>query len=66
MERKKFFGFFENELTNQILSFWMKRCEDKKYGGFLNCFDNKGEKLVSHDKYTWSQGRFVWMFSAWP
>lgn len=65
MERKKFFGFFENELTNQILSFWMKRCEDKKYGGFLNCFDNnKGEKLVSHDKYTWSQGRFVWMFSA--
>ena len=64
MERKKLFGFFENELTNQILSFWMKRCEDKEYGGFLNCFDNKGEKLVSHDKYTWSQGRFVWMFSA--
>lgn len=64
MERKKFFGFFENELTNQILSFWMKHCEDKEYGGFLNCFDNKGEKLVSHDKYTWSQGRFVWMFSA--
>jgi len=62
-EIKTLFAFFENELTNQILSFWMPRCEDQEYGGFLNCFDNKGEKLVSHDKYTWSQGRFVWMFS---
>ena len=63
-DKRKLFGFFENELTNQILSFWMTRCEDKEYGGFLNCFDNKGEKLVSYDKYTWSQGRFVWMFAA--
>ncbi|MBQ6902459.1 MAG: AGE family epimerase/isomerase [Oscillospiraceae bacterium] len=62
-ERKKLYGFFENELTNQILSFWMPRCEDKEYGGFINCFDNKGEKLASYDKYTWSQGRFVWMFA---
>ena len=62
-EIRKLHGFFENELTNQILSFWMPRCEDKEYGGFLNCFDNKGEKLVSYDKYTWSQGRFVWMFA---
>jgi len=63
LEKRKLTGFFENELRNQILSFWMPRCEDKEYGGFLNCFDNKGEKLVSYDKYTWSQGRFVWMFA---
>jgi N-acylglucosamine 2-epimerase len=62
-EIRKLHGFFENELKNQILSFWMPRCEDKEYGGFLNCFDNKGENLASYDKYTWSQGRFVWMFS---
>lgn len=62
-EIRRLHGFFENELKNQILSFWMPRCEDKEYGGFLNCFDNKGENLVSHDKYTWSQGRFVWMFA---
>ena len=62
-EMMKLYGFFENQLTNQILSFWLPRCEDKEYGGFLNCFDNKGEKLVSYDKYTWSQGRFVWMFA---
>lgn len=60
---RKLHGFFENELKSQILSFWMPRCEDKEFGGFLNCFDNKGERLASYDKYTWSQGRFVWMFA---
>lgn len=62
-ELRTLFGFYENELSNQILSFWLPRCLDTKYGGYVNCFDNSGEHLVSHDKYTWSQGRFVWMFS---
>lgn len=56
-------GFYENELVNHILAFWLPRCEDKEYGGFVNCFDNEGKNLISYDKYTWSQGRFVWMFS---
>lgn len=56
-------GFYENQLTNQILAFWLPRCLDQEYGGYLNCFDNTGENLVSYDKYTWSQGRFLWMFS---
>ncbi len=34
-----------------------------QFGGYLNCFDNLGKNLVSYDKYTWSQGRFLWMFS---
>lgn len=56
-------GFYENELTNNILSFWMPRCLDKEYGGYFNCFTNDGSRMVSTDKYTWSQGRFVWLFS---
>ncbi|HRX59031.1 MAG TPA: AGE family epimerase/isomerase [Eubacteriales bacterium] len=56
-------GFYENELTNNILSFWLPRCLDEKHGGYFNCFDNAGEHLTSRDKYTWSQGRFVWMFA---
>lgn len=55
--------FFESVLTESLLSYWLPRCEDTQYGGYLNCFDNMGETLVSHDKYTWSQGRFVWIFS---
>lgn len=56
-------GFFENELTNNILFFWLPRCVDEVNGGYFNCFDNSGKNLVSRDKYTWSQGRFVWLFS---
>lgn len=56
-------GFYENELVNHILYFWISRCEDREYGGYLNCFDNAGENLMSYDKYTWSQGRFVWLFA---
>ncbi len=60
---RQLLGFYENELTNNILSYWIPRCLDKKNGGYFNCFDNAGEKLVSRDKYTWSQGRFVWMWA---
>ncbi len=62
-ETEMLYGFYAKELKENILGFWLPRCEDKEFGGYLNCFDNKGEHLVSHDKYTWSQGRFLWMFS---
>ena len=55
--------FYIRELKDNILSFWLPRCLDTECGGFVNCFDNNGENLVSYDKYTWSQGRFVWLFS---
>lgn len=56
-------SFFKQELTENLLSFWMSRCLDKENGGYLNCFTNDGSRLISTDKYTWSQGRFLWMFS---
>ena len=56
-------GFYENELKENILPFWLERCEDKDNGGYFNCFTNDGKTLVSTDKYTWSQGRFLWLFS---
>lgn len=56
-------SFYENELKNRFLSYWLPRCEDKERGGFVNCFTNDGKMLVSWDKYCWSQGRFVWMFA---
>ncbi len=60
---KSLLSFYENELKENILSFWLSRCVDLENGGFVNCFDNSGETLVSDDKYTWSQGRFVWIWS---
>ena len=61
--KDRLFDFYSDELKNNILRFWLPRCEDKEFGGYLNCFDNRGENLVSYDKYTWSQGRFLWLFS---
>lgn len=61
--KDRLFDFYSDELKNNILRFWLPRCEDTQYGGYLNCFDNMGKNLVSYDKYTWSQGRFLWMFS---
>ena len=62
-EIRKLLGFYENELTNNILPFWINRSHDCINGGFFNCFDNTGKTLMSHDKYMWSQGRFVWLWS---
>ena len=56
-------GFYQNVLREQILPFWLPRCLDAEHGGFYNCFDNTGKTLVSRDKYTWSQGRFVWIWA---
>ncbi len=63
LDTQHYLSFFRKELTENLLSFWLPRCLDKENGGYLNCFSNDGSKLVSTDKYTWSQGRFLWMFS---
>jgi len=56
--------FYKGQLKGNILPFWLKRCLDERNGGYFNCFDNRGLGLVSRDKYTWSQGRFLWLFST--
>ena len=62
-ELYRYYGFYQNELRQNILGLWLPRCEDRMFGGFVNCFDNCGKQLMSYDKYTWSQGRFLWLFS---
>ncbi|WP_414661827.1 AGE family epimerase/isomerase [Horticoccus sp. 23ND18S-11] len=50
------------ELVGSILPFWT-RTTDLERGGIFNCWNNAGTTLVSRDKFTWSQGRFVWLWS---
>jgi N-acylglucosamine 2-epimerase len=54
--------FYRHVLTRHILPFWDKAV-DRNAGGIFTCFDNSGGRLISKDKYTWSQGRFLWMWS---
>ena len=54
--------FFRKVINEDLYPFW-DRAVDRKIGGIFTCFDNSGGKLLSKDKYTWSQGRFLWMWS---
>jgi N-acylglucosamine 2-epimerase len=52
-----------NHLVDDVLGWWMANGPDEKYGGVQTCWDNAGTTLVSTDKYTWSQGRWVWLMA---
>jgi N-acylglucosamine 2-epimerase len=55
--------FYRDHLDRVLLPFWMRRALDRRNGGVYTCFSNDGTHLVSRDKYTWSQGRLVWVLS---
>ena len=54
--------FYKEHLMTSVLPFWVKSV-DSTYGGVFTCYDNYGYTLNSTDKYTWSQGRFLWIWS---
>ncbi|TDD33768.1 N-acylglucosamine 2-epimerase [Nonomuraea terrae] len=51
------------QLEDVILPFWLENGIDTEHGGFFTCFDNRGRRRLSTDKFTWSQGRFVWLLA---
>lgn len=54
--------FYKDQLVRDFIPFWTNSL-DHKHGGVFTCYDNFGKNLVSTDKYTWSQGRFLWLWS---
>jgi N-acylglucosamine 2-epimerase len=54
--------FYKNHLVGDILPFYLNHALDEKYGGYTTCLDNDGT-MLSGDKYLWSQGRGLLMFS---
>lgn len=59
---KKHKSEYINMLTEDFLPFWMEKI-DKVNGGFYTCYNVYGDRLVSKDKYVWSQGRCVWIYA---
>lgn len=51
------------ELEDVILPFWWNAGIDHEFGGFHTCFDNRGLARTADTKFTWSQGRFVWLLA---
>jgi N-acylglucosamine 2-epimerase len=56
-------AFYTEHLTAVLLPFWLDRAPDQEHGGFFTCFDSVTGQLLSEDKFTWSQGRIVWVWA---
>jgi N-acylglucosamine 2-epimerase len=54
--------FYKRHVKQVLLPFWLNAV-DHTYGGIYTCFNNSGDKLISKDKYSWSQGRFLWLWA---
>jgi N-acylglucosamine 2-epimerase len=50
-------------LLDRFVRFWFRYGIDWKHGGVLSCLREDGT-VASQDKFTWSQARSVWTFSA--
>jgi len=61
---QKFKGQLENHLRNELLPFWIKRCRDQKYGGFLTHFDEKGNDSGEDEKSLIAQTRTIYTLSS--
>jgi len=54
---------YRAELLDRTIPFWMKYGVDWKNGGICTCISDDG-RVLSDDKYMWSQLRAIWTFSA--
>lgn len=50
-------------LVDDVLGWWLRHGPDEEYGGVFTCWNNAGTERVSADKYTWSQGRWIWLMA---
>ncbi|NOZ70341.1 MAG: AGE family epimerase/isomerase [Chloroflexi bacterium] len=56
-------AIYRAELLERTVPFWLEHAIDWEYGGILTCISDEG-KVLSTDKYMWSQLRAIWTFSA--
>ena len=50
-------------IEDDFIPFW-SAYTDNEYGGILNCISNDGAARLSDQKFTWSQGRWLWVVSV--
>ena len=54
----------EEHLTAELLPFWLNRCRDDAYGGFITHFDKDGQDAGTDEKSLIAQTRTVYAMSA--
>lgn len=55
------FASTQQHLVDDVVRWWLGHGPDVREGGVWTCWSNDGSELVSTDKYTWSQGRWVYL-----
>ena len=55
-------NFYISQIEDNFVPYWLNYI-DRENGGLLNCITNDGERLISHDKFSWSQGRWLYILS---
>jgi len=55
-------AIYRSELLDRVVPFWLEHAVDWHNGGLLTCISDEG-KVLSEDKYMWSQLRALWTFS---
>ena len=53
-----------HHLREELLPFWLERCLDEKYGGFITHFDEKGNDTGEDQKTLVAQTRLTYSMSA--
>ncbi|WP_193774431.1 AGE family epimerase/isomerase [Vallitalea guaymasensis] len=56
-------NYYKEQIEKDFWPYWEKYI-DTTYGGVLNCINNYGDKIINENKYSWSQGRFLWILSS--
>ena len=54
---------YRDGLLDDTLPFWIPRCIDRQYGGYLTSLDRDGS-ILQTDKPVWFQGRFAWLLAT--
>lgn len=54
----------KHHLTKELLPFWMDRCKDDKYGGFITHFDEHGNAVDKAEKSMLAQARTVYSMAS--
>lgn len=62
MDFKKLAEQYRDELLDGVMPFWLEHSQDKENGGYFTCLARDGS-VYDTDKFTWLQGRQVWMLS---
>jgi len=62
MDSTQYAQLYFDQLTNNVIPFWLNHSKDSQHGGYFTCLDRKGD-VYDTDKFIWLQARQVWCFS---